>query len=260
MLSICLIAYLVIIKSINEPFSSNIIFHYIEWLPLGIKGLMISGLFAILMSTADSHMNATSTIITNDFIKHYFPTLGSKGLLVVMKVIILVLSLSPFILIMYKEHLFQLMLVLRSFGTNMLIIPLAASLLGFKINKKQFISSCFFSMLFTTLSILLFNQYPLLLTFIGILELAVSGVCLLTKRQNLSLGLTAWLATCFLAYRGGLWYLGWQRPCSCLGNLTDTLHISPHVADVAMKIVLAYLLVGSYGGLLCLWKLNRKSI
>ena len=58
----------------------------------------------------------------------------------------------------------------------------------------------------------------------------------------------------------GLWYLGWQRPCSCLGNLTDTLHISPHVADVAMKIVLAYLLVGSYGGLLCLWKLNRKSI
>jgi signal transduction histidine kinase len=169
MLSICLIAYLVIIKSINEPFSSNIIFHYIEWLPLGIKGLMISGLFAILMSTADSHMNATSTIITNDFIKHYFPTLGSKGLLVVMKVIILVLSLFPFILIIYKEHLFQLMLVLRSFGTNMLIIPLAASLLGFEINKKQFISSCFFSTLFTTLTVLLFNQYPLLLTFVGIL-------------------------------------------------------------------------------------------
>jgi Na+/proline symporter/signal transduction histidine kinase len=169
MLSICLIAYLVIMKSINEPFSSNIIFHYIEWLPLGIKGLMISGLFAILMSTADSHMNATSTIITNDFIKHYFPILGSKGLLVVMKVIILVLSLFPFILIMYKEHLFQLMLVLRSFGTNMLIIPLAASLLGFKINKNQFISSCFFSTLFTTLTVLLFNQYPLLLTFISIL-------------------------------------------------------------------------------------------
>jgi hypothetical protein len=98
-----------------------------------------------------------------------------------------------------------------------------------------------------------------LMLSVGILELAVSGICLLTKKQSLSLGLTAWLATCFLAYRGGLWYLGWQRPCSCLGNLTDALHISPHVADVAMKIVLIYLLVGSYGGLLWLWKLNRKS-
>ena len=103
-------------------------------------------------------------------------------------------------------------------------------------------------------------SFAYLMLSVGILELAVSGVCLLTRKQSLGLGLTAWLSTCFLAYRGGLWYLGWQRPCSCLGNLTDTLHISPHVADVAMKIVLAYLLVGSYGGLLCLWKLNRKSI
>lgn len=97
-----------------------------------------------------------------------------------------------------------------------------------------------------------------LMLLAGILELAVAGVCLFTSKQNLGLGLTAWLATCFLAYRAGLWYMDWQKPCNCLGNLTDVLHIPPHAADVAMKIVLAYLLAGSYGSLLCLWKSNRK--
>ena len=97
-----------------------------------------------------------------------------------------------------------------------------------------------------------------LMLLAGILELAVAGVCLFTSKQNLGLGLTAWMATGFLVYRAGLWYMDWQKPCSCLGNLTDVLHIPPHAADVAMKIVLAYLLAGSYGGLLCLWKSNRK--
>jgi hypothetical protein len=97
-----------------------------------------------------------------------------------------------------------------------------------------------------------------LMLSVGIWELAVAGVCLFTRRRNLSLGLTAWMATNFLAYRAGLWFLGWQRPCSCLGNLTDALHIPPHAADVTMKIILLYLLAGSYGNLICLWKLGSR--
>ena len=46
-------------------------------------------------------------------------------------------------------------------------------------------------------------------------------------------------------YRIGLWWIGWQKPCSCLGNLTDALHISPQVADNVMKGLLAFMLIGS---------------
>ena len=67
MLSICMIGYLIIIKSQKQTLSSDVIFNYIDWLPLGIKGLMISGLFAIIMSTADSYMNATSVVISKTF-------------------------------------------------------------------------------------------------------------------------------------------------------------------------------------------------
>lgn len=92
----------------------------------------------------------------------------------------------------------------------------------------------------------------------GAIELSVAGACLFSKSQSLSLLLIAGLATDLVLYRIGVRWMGWQKHCDCLGNLTDALHIPPHTADMAMKIILAYLLIGSYGFLIhqC-WK-NRK--
>jgi hypothetical protein len=90
---------------------------------------------------------------------------------------------------------------------------------------------------------------------VGLVELLVAFFCFFTDKARLCLFLIAWLATNFLVYRLGLWWIGWHKPCGCLGNLTDALHISPQVADNLMKAVLAYLLVGSYW---LLWS-NRRS-
>lgn len=97
-----------------------------------------------------------------------------------------------------------------------------------------------------------------LLLAVGLLELAIVGVCLFGKSQALKLGLIAWLATNFLVYRCGLWWMGWHRPCSCMGNLTDALHIRPEVADNIMKVVLGYLLIGSYG--LLIWQCRLSKV
>ena len=92
----------------------------------------------------------------------------------------------------------------------------------------------------------------------GIVELAVTVFCVFSKSIKLRLLAIAWLATNFVVYRIGLWALGWRKPCNCLGNFTDALHISPQTADMAMKIVLAYLLIGSYASLFWLWRQRRK--
>ena len=89
---------------------------------------------------------------------------------------------------------------------------------------------------------------------VGIAELAIALFGLFSKQQTVPLALVAWIATNFAIYRFGLWAIGWHRPCNCLGNLTDALHISPVVADNIMKVVLIYLLSGSYGLLFKLWK------
>jgi hypothetical protein len=98
-------------------------------------------------------------------------------------------------------------------------------------------------------------RFRQLLLLVGVAELFIAFFCLFTDRRRLSLLAVAWISTNFLVYRLGLWFIGWHGPCGCMGNLTDLLHISPHLADTIMKGVLAYLLVGSYGMLL--WQRRR---
>ena len=95
----------------------------------------------------------------------------------------------------------------------------------------------------------------------GGVEAGVALFCFLSRDQIwLQTIMVVWLATSFLAYRIGLVLVGWHKPCSCLGNLTDALHIPPQTADTAMKIILAYLLLGSYATLFWLWRQKRKGL
>ena len=96
-----------------------------------------------------------------------------------------------------------------------------------------------------------------LMLVVGVAEIVIAMVCFFSKRQTLALGLVAWMSTNFVVYRLGLWWMDWHRPCNCLGNLTDALHISPQVADNIMKVILAYLLIGSYGLLFWRWRNSR---
>lgn len=93
---------------------------------------------------------------------------------------------------------------------------------------------------------------------VGGLELVIALICLFGKWPRLQAGLVAWLATSFAVYRLALNLSGYHSPCHCLGNLTDALHISPETADNAMKVVLAYLLIGSYATVFWLWRQKWK--
>ena len=88
---------------------------------------------------------------------------------------------------------------------------------------------------------------------VGFAELIVSGICIFGRKLLLQNTLIAWLATSFLIYRFGLSWIGYTRPCPCLGSLTSALHISSQTAESVLIKILAYLLVGSYAALLWLW-------
>ena len=98
-------------------------------------------------------------------------------------------------------------------------------------------------------------KFGTLMLLVGVAEIAIALVCFFSKRQTLALGLVAWMSTNFVVYRLGLWWMDWKKPCSCLGNFTDALHISPQTADNIMKVLLAYLLIGSFG--LLFWRANH---
>lgn len=92
---------------------------------------------------------------------------------------------------------------------------------------------------------------------VGMAEMVIALVCLVSRRPLLPPALVAWLATIFAIHRFSLWWMDWRRPCGCLGNLTDALHIGPRRADNIMKVVLAHLLMGSYAILLWEWRRGR---
>ncbi len=88
-------------------------------------------------------------------------------------------------------------------------------------------------------------QVRYLLLAAGVIEVVVALVCLRARRPIFAATLVAWISTSFVVYRIGLWWMDWKQPCGCLGNLTDILHLTPQTADNIVKVVLAYLLVGS---------------
>jgi hypothetical protein len=101
-------------------------------------------------------------------------------------------------------------------------------------------------------------KFRSLFRLVGCVEAVVAIICYFGKQKWLASALVAWLATSFVAYRIYLIEVGYHKPCTCLGNLTDALHISPNAADMIMKIILSYLLVGSCTTLTLVWKQNRK--
>jgi hypothetical protein len=103
-------------------------------------------------------------------------------------------------------------------------------------------------------------KFGTLMLLVGVVEIVIALVCFFSKRQTLAVGLVAWISTYFVVYRVGLWWMDWHRPCNCLGNLTDALHISPQVADNIMKVLLAYMLIGSYGLLFWRWRQGRTAM
>jgi len=97
-----------------------------------------------------------------------------------------------------------------------------------------------------------------LMILASLLELATAALCFCCNSRTIAAAAVAWLATVFVVYRVSLSLIGWHRPCPCLGNFTDALHISPTLADNILKVILAYLFIGSYA--LLFWPRSLRPI
>jgi hypothetical protein len=122
----------------------------------------------------------------------------------------------------------------------------------------KFVSGAGSARVLQTTDPLLSISFQYVFWLVGAVELIVALICLFGKKLGLQAAFVAWLATSFLLYRIGLVWVGYHKSCSCLGNLTDSLHIPPQTADTAMKIILVYLLIGSFVTLFWLWRQRKK--
>jgi hypothetical protein len=77
------------------------------------------------------------------------------------------------------------------------------------------------------------------------LEIVVVVLVLRARDIVRKAALLLWIGSVFLVYRMGLWWVGFEGSCRCLGNMGDVFGISPENADWIAKGILVYLVVGS---------------
>ena len=88
-------------------------------------------------------------------------------------------------------------------------------------------------------------SYRYLLVALGLVEIAIAGYILYGAANAVKCAVLASLSSCFIIYRVGVLVLGVPDPCPCLGTITAKLPFGPATADLLLKGMIAYLLLGS---------------
>ncbi len=129
MMSLSLSA-VVLYPSIN---GKEIIPHIINTLlPIGIKGIAISGMIAVIMSTIDSNLNTSGIILTHNII-------GKKNNeLLYMRINTAIIGIISLLFALNDYNIIDVLVFVQVILSIGIGIPLAAALLGFKVKKRDF--------------------------------------------------------------------------------------------------------------------------
>lgn len=88
---------------------------------------------------------------------------------------------------------------------------------------------------------------------VGGLEAMVALICLFGRKTALQVGWLAWLSTDFVVFWLALAWMSCPLQGTCLGSLTDPLHLARGTMGTIMAVMPFFLLIGSYVALPCVW-------
>jgi len=114
-------------------------------LPFGLKGLAVAGLLAVVMSTADSYLNAGGIALVHDVIKPiYADRLNEKRELFLAKFLTFALGLLAAIVALNFQSIMGIILFSLNFWGPLVVFPLYVGLFGFESNKiNLYVSAAF---------------------------------------------------------------------------------------------------------------------
>ena len=131
------IAVVILIYYSNPNIESNKIFHYIfdKYLFVGVKGLTMIGIIAMIMSTADSNINSSAVLFTN---LHYaVRTFSDKRGLLYARIYTIILGLVSLCIALVGKDYLGIILTTASFYMPIVNIPLMFAILGFRTSTKS---------------------------------------------------------------------------------------------------------------------------
>ena len=100
----CAIASIAYYQNSNIP-QGQVLYYFMSSLPVGMKGLLIAGLLAAIMSTQDSYLNATSSIMSRDVLKQIMSYLNKKQELLFARISCILIALISLMVVFFQKIL-----------------------------------------------------------------------------------------------------------------------------------------------------------
>ncbi|MDJ1258048.1 MAG: sodium:solute symporter family protein [Candidatus Midichloria sp.] len=175
-ITVCLIGLLIKAKTPEiDPRTAFI--HFISnYLCIGVKGIVITGLLAVIMSTADSWLNTAGILLTHDIIKKLVPLTHQRSLIVA-RISIFIIAVLSVIFSLSGKGLMQLNWLADNFWGPIIIIPLSAGFLMFRTNSKSFIASVILAITFTCVSGYIVGDFATISLMCGMIGSAIGLFC-----------------------------------------------------------------------------------
>jgi solute:Na+ symporter, SSS family len=129
--------------ALNSGLEASEAYFYIinETLPVGIKGLAIVGLLAVIMSTADSYLNVASISLVHDIITPFNENISDKTLLSLSKWISVLIGLGGIWMATSHSSIVYIVHSALDFWGPIVVAPLILGILGFRASSRTFFVS-----------------------------------------------------------------------------------------------------------------------
>jgi solute:Na+ symporter, SSS family len=127
--------------AINPNYDANLAFPHLvnTILPVGLRGLAIAGLLSVVMSTADSYLNAAAISLVHDTIKPLLKIeLQDKTELRLAKLVTFLLGVLATVIAVSFSSIMSIILFTLNFWGPIIVVPLYAGLLGLKPSTRCF--------------------------------------------------------------------------------------------------------------------------
>ncbi|NRB10387.1 MAG: sodium:solute symporter family protein [Rickettsiaceae bacterium] len=126
----------VLIFSYNSDLEANNLLVYVihNYFTVGIRGVLILGVLAMVMSTADSYLNSGAVLFAHDICKPLNKTFSNE--LLISKIFSVILGIIAVLLTLSSDSILDLILLTDNFYMPVVTVPLVLAIFGFRTSKK----------------------------------------------------------------------------------------------------------------------------
>lgn len=143
----------------------------ITLIPVGLKGVVVSSMLAVIISSADAFLNSAAVCATNDILKPIFKDNENVGSIITARIFSILFGMLALFLAIKIESIPTLLMNMLKFWSPILFIPLIFAIFDIKASKEQFYKSAVAGILgITTWSYLLNEPFEINGLLIGILS------------------------------------------------------------------------------------------